>query len=126
MKRICLLLRLGCVLILFSTAQRARAAEHPLEPLSAQEIRSAFEIVQARFHEDAALPHEPLRFPIVALAEPAKAFVLSWSPGKAFARHALLHVLHYPSNQLWVAEVDLALKRIVRLEAQPIGTQAAI
>jgi primary-amine oxidase len=126
MKRIWRLACLACIFSLLSTARGAQAAEHPLEPLSAAEIRSAFEIVQARFHADAALPHEPLRFPIVVLAEPAKAFVLSWSPGKPFVRHALLQVLHYPSNQLWVAEVDLAQKSIVRLEAQPVGTQPAI
>jgi primary-amine oxidase len=126
MKLLSRLSHIALVALLLLSTRRSAAADHPLEPLSAQEIRSAFEIVQARFVADAGLPHAPLRFPIVVLAEPTKSVVLGWSPGKAFPRHATLQVLHYPSNRVWVAEVDLLQKKVLHLDAQPSGTQPAI
>jgi primary-amine oxidase len=107
-------------------ATAARAAEHPLEPLTRTETGVAFETLIAQFRADPALPKDSLRFPLVALSEPAKSFVLAWSPGQPFPRHAELHVLHYPSNRTWVAEVDLEARRVVRLAAKPLGTQPAV
>ncbi|HEY2733513.1 MAG TPA: hypothetical protein VGI70_05990, partial [Polyangiales bacterium] len=121
--------RLACVwvcLVCSIAIHAVRAADHPLEPLSAAETKRAFEVVLARFRSDPALPHEPLRFPLVALLEPPKTFVLGWSPGQPFPRHAQLQVLHYPSDRLWIAEVDLEQKQLVRLDLQVLGTQAAI
>jgi primary-amine oxidase len=110
---------------------RARAADpvsatHPLEPLGAAEIRSAFELVTARFASDAALPDSDLRFPMMVLREPDKAEVLGFKPGASFARVARVEVLHYPSNRGWVAEVDLRAKSVRSLELLPAGTQLSV
>src|SRR6201991_5246350 len=104
----------------------ARAADHPLEPLSKSEIQAAFTATLARFKADEALPDAALRYSMVALVEPPKSFVLAWSPGKPFARKAMVQVLHYPSNRFWVAEVDVKKKKVTKLEQRPMGTQPAV
>jgi primary-amine oxidase len=104
----------------------ASAAEHPLEPLSAAELQSAYEIVLAYFRTDTALPDEPLRFPIAVLSEPSKEFVLGWSGGKRIPRLAEVHVLHYPSNRSWQVFVDLRRKRVKELKELAAGTQPAV
>jgi len=109
-----------------SCAAVVRAADHPLEPLSAAEIQAAFEAVQAKFLADEALPDQPLRYSMVVLAEPAKSLVLGWTKGVAFPRNALVQVMHYPSNRLWVAEVDLLVHNVLRLELRPAGTQGQL
>ncbi len=105
--------------------EAGQVAEHPLEPLTRDEIQVAFVTLLAHFRADPALPKEALRFPLVALAEPEKAFVLGWSKGQPFVRRAEVHVLHHPSNRTWVAQIDLSARRLLRLDAQPAGTQAA-
>ncbi|MEY4515269.1 MAG: hypothetical protein RLZZ450_7391, partial [Pseudomonadota bacterium] len=111
------------VVLLAFVCGSARAADHPLEPLSVSETQTAYELVIARFVSDPTLPDEPLRFPMVALAEPDKSFVLGWSRGRIFPRRAEVQVLHYPSNRTWVVEVDLRRKRVLSLVLTPAGTQ---
>ncbi|HYO75712.1 MAG TPA: hypothetical protein VE010_04555 [Thermoanaerobaculia bacterium] len=101
-------------------------AMHPLEPLSADEHRVAYEIVRAHFAATTALPDDALLFPYIALREPAKAMVRSWSGGSDFPREATVHVLHAPSNRVWIATVDLRTARVSRVELAPAGTQPAV
>jgi Cu2+-containing amine oxidase len=119
--------RLGVLLALLLLQLRsARAADHPLAPLSAAEMKVGFESVLMRFRSDAALPHEQLLFPLLALHEPPKAFVRAWRSGQPVPRQAELQVMHYPSNRSWLAIVDLASRRVVTLLALPPGTEPAI
>jgi primary-amine oxidase len=111
---------LATVLLVLSVA--ANAATHPLDPLSADEHRSAYDVVRAHFAASSSLPDEPLLFPFVALREPAKSFVRSWNGAGEFPREATVHVLHFPSNRLWIATVDLTAARVSRLELAPAGT----
>jgi primary-amine oxidase len=106
--------------------QRLPAVAHPLDPLDEGELRTAFDVVLAHFQADPSLPKQPLRFPLVALAEPAKADVLAWQPGQRGARHAEVQVLHYPSNRSWRLELDLTTRRVLAIEALPAGTQPAL
>lgn len=101
------------------------AASHPLEPLSADEHRAAYESVRAHFAAATPLPDEALLFPFIALREPAKSFVRSWTGGD-IPREATVHVLHAPSNRLWIATVDLRAGTVSRLELAPAGTQPAV
>jgi primary-amine oxidase len=122
---------LSLALLAQGCTTRARAADpvsatHPLEPLAAAELRSAFELVKARFVSDAALPDDDLRFPMLVLREPDKAEVLAFKPGATFTRVARVEVLHYPSNRGWVAEVDLRAKSVRSLEQLPAGTQLSV
>lgn len=100
------------------------SATHPLEPLSAAEFTRACEIVRGRLSA-MNLPTEHILHPFIALDEPPKAFVLAWRPGEPFPRAAIVHVLHYPSNRLWVATVDLLEERVRSFARQRAGTQAA-
>ncbi|MEY4583402.1 MAG: hypothetical protein RL701_8105 [Pseudomonadota bacterium] len=96
----------------------------PFEPLSAAEQRSAFEVVNAHFRDDASLPHSGLFFPLVALAEPPKASVLALKAGQRLPRRAELQIMHHPQNRTWVALVDLASKRLLQLT--PVMGQPAL
>lgn len=111
--------------LLFSIALSANAAVHPLEPLSADEHQAAFAIVRAHFEAAETLPDDALLFPFIALDEPAKAFVRNWTSGE-FPREATVHVLHPPSNRLWVVTVDLKAGHVARLELTPAGTQGTV
>lgn len=104
----------------------AAAAAHPLEPLSAEEHVAAFDVVRTHFANGAGLPSEALLFPYIALQEPAKALVRSWTSGADFPRSATVHVLHAPSNRVWIATVDLKGGRVAKLEHAPAGTQPAV
>ena len=99
---------------------------HPLDPLSAAEIKTAFDAILSTFQASGDLPKQALRFPLVALAEPAKTFVLAWKPGQPMPRVAEVQILHNPSNRLWLAEVDLPTRRVIKLDLQPAGTQPAL
>lgn len=99
---------------------------HPLDPLSAAEIKTAFGAILSTFQASGDLPKQALRFPLVALAEPAKTFVLAWKPGQPMPRVAEVQILHNPSNRLWLAEVDLPTRRVIKLDLQPAGTQPAL
>src|ERR1700722_8906820 len=54
---------------------------HPLDPLTAGEVRRTFALIEA----DARFPSGGV-FPIVQLREPPKGEVLSWRPGHRFRR----------------------------------------
>jgi primary-amine oxidase len=99
---------------------------HPLDPLSAAEIQTAFETVLTAFKTSQDLPKESLRFPLMALGEPAKDFVLAWKPGQPMPRMAEVQILHNPSNRFWLADVDLVTKRLVKISLQPAGTQPGL
>ena len=100
-------------------------ATHPLEPLSALEMKAAYEIVRARFTSDPDLP-DKLRFPMLVLSEPPKQTVLAWKTGDTFPRVAHVEVLHNESNRTWVALVDLRQAKLVSLEQIPEGAQPAL
>jgi primary-amine oxidase len=61
-----------------SGAARADAARHPLDPLSAEEIRQAVTILR----EDGGV-RAATRFVSVALYEPPKSEIASFAPGQA-------------------------------------------
>jgi primary-amine oxidase len=73
--------------------------------LSAGEIVTAFRTIEAH----RSFPKGAF-FPIVALQEPPKAEVLSWSPGKPFSRRASANIYDRARNRLYEAVVDLREK----------------
>lgn len=109
----------------------ARAADHemftPLTPLTASEIRQTHQIIATHFAiASNSLPSNKLRIPILVLKEPAKAFLLDWQAGRTFPREAFVEILHYPSNRLWSAVVDLKTASVKSLTLKSAGTQAAV
>src|SRR5437016_5614060 len=63
----------------------AKAAAHPLDPLTAEEMARAVEIVRMARSVD-----DQWRFVTVTLSEPAKSVVRNHKPGAAFPRKAFV------------------------------------
>ncbi|MGE5195080.1 MAG: primary-amine oxidase [Deltaproteobacteria bacterium] len=94
---------------------------HPLDPLTADEIVRAVEIVrQARQVNDA------WRFVTVALAEPAKDVVRSFKPGADIPRQALVIAIDRGKGEAYEGIVDLVKGAIGRFDALPAGIQPSI
>src|SRR5262245_25050568 len=82
-------------------------AQHPLEPLSAAEIRAT----AAALRRDQALP-DTFRFASIELKEPPKAEVKAWRPGADVPRRAFAVLWNRADNQTWEGVVDLAGDRV--------------
>ncbi|HMF95176.1 MAG TPA: hypothetical protein VKE96_12810 [Vicinamibacterales bacterium] len=95
---------------------------HPLDPLTADEIRNAVQIAKGdgRFASAA--------FPSVAAQDPPKAVVLAWQPGQPLVRQA--RVLAMTASRVYELLVDLTGRRIVsateRRGAEPSITLSEI
>jgi primary-amine oxidase len=89
---------------LLAGGSRAWAA-HPLDPLTAGEIRTAAAVART----DARMAGA--RFPSIVLEEPAKSDVNGWQPGRVLPRHA--RVVAMGNRVLYEAVVDLGAKRLV-------------
>lgn len=81
------------------------SALHPLDPLTADEIRVAAQVAK----NDARLAGAA--FPSIAVHEPAKADVLAWQPGRALVRQARIQAM--TPERTYDVVVDLAGKRVV-------------
>ena len=94
--------------ILFTTlliAQPAQAADHPLDPLSYQEIWRVLELVRDAGHMD-----RETRFSQLALHEPPKREVLAWRPGAAMPRKA--YALVRRGDDAFEVMVDLTADKV--------------
>ena len=110
----------SCLLAIIAPAASAGGAKAPLDPLTSEEIATAFQVIE----ESRELPATAF-FPIVSLQEPPKAEVLSWSPGRPFAREAFAQVYDRAANRLFEAVVDLGTERLLSF-AQVPGAQPAV
>ena len=84
------------------------APDHPLTPLSADEIRSARKVV-----EDSGLLGESVRFVFVALEEPHKKIVQTFKPGDPIDRCARVLLLDRATGQGTDLVVSVTAERIV-------------
>lgn len=83
------------------------AAElHPLEPLTAAEIKQAAELVRAKH------PGAELYFPLLSLREPTKEELRDHSAGKPIARRAAVVVRDHGAHKSYEATVDLTAKQV--------------
>jgi primary-amine oxidase len=103
----------ACLAILGGTA-----AAHPLDPLSAAEIRTAFTVLR-----DAGLVDAMTRFPLIDLDEPDKAQVLAWRPGGDEFRKAF--VVARRDRAVHQGVVDLAGRNVESWRAVP-GVQSGL
>jgi primary-amine oxidase len=84
-------------------------AKHPMDAITADEIRSTKAILQkANKLDDAS------RFVSVSLDENPKSDVRAWKPGQPFARRAFAVILK--SGRLYEARVDLGARSLVSFE----------
>lgn len=90
----------------------ASADAHPLDSLSAEEIRDVVAAVRAE-----GLATQQTRFASVRLAPPDKAAVWSWREGQSLRRQALGIVR--TGSEVREILVDIAAKRVVSTKARP-------
>jgi primary-amine oxidase len=103
-----------------ASAARAEAAYHPLDPLSAEEIRRAAGILREAGH---AGPQT--RFVSVGLHEPPKSEVASARPGQAFPREAFVVALDPREHTTYEAVVSVTGGSVLSWRPVP-GTRAPI
>ncbi|MCB8836290.1 primary-amine oxidase [Aurantimonas sp. VKM B-3413] len=87
---------------------------HPLDPLTLEEIKAAVDIV--RFEKQLG---EKVRFPMVRLEEPTKEELKARSNGKAVPREAFVLSLDLLSGESTEAIVDLGERKITSFERIP-------
>src|SRR5687768_8516443 len=104
--------------LLLTLALCSPAAAHPLDPLSGEEIARAFTLLRARLGESAELPQADLLFPLLALREPAKSARADPTTSVP-SRRAEAQIFHWPSNRLWLAEIDLNAQRVSTFARAP-------
>ncbi|MFN3649767.1 MAG: primary-amine oxidase [Armatimonadota bacterium] len=91
-----------------------RKAAHPLDPLTAGEIREAFRVLKA----DPRVPKGAF-FPTLLLQEPPKEAVLDWREGRPLLRRAYAEIFDRPGNRAFEAVVDLGSGRLVSWTPRP-------
>ena len=90
------------------------AAVHPLDPLSADEIRTASAIArQEMVRQKSAQFAERLRFEIVELLEPPKSAVRGFRPGISVARCARVNVFAVGDIGVWRLKVSLSEAKVI-------------
>jgi primary-amine oxidase len=100
----CPKLLLTVALTTIATAGNAWAASHPLDPLSADEIRLATQVLRA----DARLRTADL--PFITVEDPPKAAVLAWQRGQPISRRA--RVMATTTTGVFEVVVDLDRKTL--------------
>jgi len=94
------------LLMSIASSTAAQTPAHPLDGLTAQEVWTAYQVLQASGKVDAKT-----RYPLVQLKEPPKAEVLVWKPGQAMRREAFIVVKQ--AAQTFEALVDVNAKRLL-------------
>jgi primary-amine oxidase len=89
-------------------------AEHPLEPLTDQEIRQAVSALRRDRGVDGSW-----RFAGIELEEPPKTLVRAWRPGDQVRRRAFAVLWHRADNMTWEATVDLTEDSVVGWRSVP-------
>jgi primary-amine oxidase len=88
--------------------------QHPLEPLTGEEISKAVEIVRLKQSVGAQY-----RFPCVTLHEPAKSAVLAFQPGDFIYREAFLILLDTTTGYTYEAIVSLTQGTVISWQHIP-------
>jgi primary-amine oxidase len=94
-------------------------AAHPLDPLTADELKAVGEVLRAD-----GLVDDGTRFPQIRLEDPEKAKVLAWRPGAAALPRQAFAVLRQ-DGAIREAVVDLDSKKVVSLTARE-GAQSPV
>lgn len=114
LRRCCLVL-LFCAQLLIPVTLAAQTSTaqmlHPLDPLTADEIKAAAGVITA-------LPQFPAGslFSTIVLKEPLKREVLNYKPGSPVSRQAFAVILDRQGNRTFEAVVDLKAGRLVSWE----------
>jgi primary-amine oxidase len=103
-----MLISVAAAAVMFAVTQPmwSQSPEHPLDGLTASEIWTAYEVLQASEKVDAKT-----RYPMVQLKEAPKEEVLAWKPGQPMRREAFVMVKQGP--QTFEAVVDVSGNKLV-------------
>ena len=93
----------------------ADVVQHPLEPLTKDEISLASGIVRREMTELG----ETLRFEVIELKEPPKALVRAFKPGDAIAREARVNVFRTGDIGVWRLTVSITESKILTKKHLP-------
>ena len=96
-----------------------RSTDHPLDPLTLEEIKRTATLVKTK--SDLG---EHLLFETIMLKEPPKDVVLSFTPGDFISRNVFVVVLNYKEEKLFELEICLDSDEIIKSEHIP-GVQPA-
>ena len=91
-----------------------RTHQHPLDPLSYEEINISSEIVKSK----ANLGTEIL-FETIVLREPDKELIMNWKQGQNIPRESFLVVLNYKEGKVYELTISLDAGEILTLEHIP-------
>ena len=89
-------------------------AQHPLEPLGADEFTRTTEILRREGHFT-----DTFRFASIELLEPAKQEVLAWRAGDAVPRHSFAVMWNRSDNKTYEATVDLTGDAVLSIKHVP-------
>ena len=89
-------------------------AQHPLEPLTAEEFRQTTALLRSAGHVK-----DGYRFTSIELKEPPKADVKAWRPGQPVRRTSFAVVLDRTENKTYEATVDLTDDTVLSFEHIP-------
>ena len=103
-----------------STTTGTARATHPLEPLTADEITRAWEILRTR-----QAPHGRIRVVSITLDEPPREVVARHRPGDTAERAAFVVLIDSAAARTYEAVVSLSEERVLSWEHVP-GVQPAI
>ena len=92
------------------------SVEHPLEPLTAEEISAASAILRAGGHIG-----ERAHFAAVTLHEPPKDVIRAFAAGDAVEREAGVLVVDHATGGTYEAVVSLTRREVVSWERMPDG-----
>ena len=95
-------------LVAFFAPGSAFAVNHPLDPLSSEEIATVVDLLKA-----GGQMKDGRFFSTIVLREPAKAEVLRYKPGEPFRREAFVGIYERATNKTFEAVVDLNKKAVV-------------
>ena len=88
--------------------------QHPLNPLSIEEIRLVKQILLGERKMDTTF-----RFHVINLNEPPKAEMLKYKSGDEFRREAFAVLYDRPNNKTFEAVVDLTAKKVLSFTSMP-------
>jgi primary-amine oxidase len=92
---------------------------HPLEPLSAAEIKQAAELLRAR------QPANDLYFPLLTLREPTKQELSEQRAGRSIPRRAAAVIRDHNAHKSYEATVDLAAQKVTAWK-ELVGIQPTV
>ena len=96
------------------SAAESTATGHPLDPLTAEELRQAVAVLRREKGVD-----ENWRFASIELKEPAKRDLKAYTPGDLIARQALVVCWNRERGEAYKAVVSLTDDRVVAWEHRP-------